>query len=165
MIILIGNKCDMLKSFYIKNNIEINSKIEEEDNKEVKKENTNNINNSNNTLTNSINININSGGINNSDLDDKLYDEEVISKEEIIKIAEKNNMHYLETSAKLNNNIEEMFKIICEGLFDEAIQKTKRNSKGENDNSSTYKSLNTLNNENDKFNILKKKKKFKKCCS
>jgi Ras-related protein Rab-1A len=89
---------------------------------------------------------------------------EVIKKEEIYAFAEKYGMYYLETSAKNNNNIEAMFKVVCEGLFKEAMKNMK--NKDSEKFSTGYKSIMTNPDEEDekgkKLNIIKKGKTG--CC-
>jgi small GTP-binding protein len=47
-----------------------------------------------------------------------------VNNEDIVRFCEKYNLHYLETSAKMNENIEEAFIYIAEGLYSEMKKDT-----------------------------------------
>lgn len=96
---------------------------------------------------------------------DLLEENRVIDQSDILKFVEKHGMHYMETSAKNNENILSMFQYVSEELFKQAIIRGGRKDSDKFDTG--YKSI--LTNPNDKnskkikVNFLKKAKR--KCCS
>lgn len=152
LIVLVGNKCDLFKSFYENDNINKYANIIINDQNDLNKDNT-------------ININVNSiGGHVNTNYNNDLIIKEVINKEDILKFIERYDVYYLETSAKLNNNIEKMFEIICEKLFDDALNKNNNNNNADKSNYSNYKNLDTIGNNSNIKLTYKNKHKIKKCC-
>lgn len=98
-------------------------------------------------------------------------DNHVIDKTKILEFASKNNLFYIETSAKENMNLERMFKYISEGLFIEAIKQTE-NRNYESEFSVGYKTIlssskegNISSEKNNKISIKHIKTKKKICCS
>lgn len=88
--------------------------------------------------------------------------ERVIANSEIYAFAEKYGMHYMETSAKNNDNIEEMFKYVAEGLFKEAMKNVKKRDSERYDTG--YKSIMTNPDEHNSKDINLNYKKKSGCC-